>query len=224
MNLGPTYRDPALTPEEIRLREIEARLRAMEAEVKSWKTWTMVAVLALLFVAAGVILIVGIATHDEPTFRDDAITWERSDFPLRTCARDRRAEDIDPHALAALHDVLQTVDARLGFQALIFVEDEPCAILVTFGVPVEPGWQDPGGYAEWSAGERYCDVGIANVHGELMGLVIYHELGHCLGLDHDDYEQSIMYPAQRQTPDGRLPPWISDHDRAAIRERYGHRR
>lgn len=183
----------------------------------TWKTWIMVVALALIFVGAAVFLVLGVATHDEPTFADNAIQWAPEDFPLRVCASDRRGQlDARP-----IQYVVQTVNQRLDMAALAYVgAQEECDVVVTMGVPAEPGWTDPGGDARWARGGRVCYVGVSNVHGELVTLVLYHEMGHCLGLGHDDYEQSIMRPVQRETPDRALPPWISDADRAAIRARY----
>jgi predicted Zn-dependent protease len=67
-----------------------------------------------------------------------------------------------------------------------------------------------------------CEVWTMNVVGpnDLEWLTTYHEMGHCLGLAHDDYEQSIMHPVQRPTADATIPPWISDYDRDLLRERY----
>jgi len=68
-------------------------------------------------------------------------------------------------------------------------------------------------------------VGVATHReaGELLNLTIHHELGHCLGLAHDDFEQSIMRREQSPTPWGQLPPWISDDDRALVRSLYAPR-
>lgn len=187
--------------------------------MKSWTkgTWIMVAVVAAIFAAVIVLLIVGISTHEEPTFRADAIQWTPSDFPLKVCASDRRgALDESP-----IRYVVQTANQRLDMAALAYVgASEGCEIVITMGVPAEPGWMEPGGDARWSPGGRVCYVGVSNVHGELVTLVLYHEFGHCLGLDHDDYDQSIMRPVLSETPDRVIPPWISDADKAAIRARY----
>lgn len=183
----------------------------------TWKTWLMVVAVAVVFVAAAVFLVIGIATHEEPTFMPNAIAWEPADFPLEVCASDRRgALDDEP-----IRYVVQTVNQRLDMAALAYVgASEGCDVVVTFGVPAEPGWMDPGGDARWEPAGHVCYVGVSNVHGEMVTLVLYHELGHCLGLAHDDYDQSIMRPVQTLTPDRVIPPWISDFDRDAIRGRY----
>jgi hypothetical protein len=68
-----------------------------------------------------------------------------------------------------------------------------------------------------------CEMQTMNVSGgasDLEWLVVYHGLGHCMGLAHDDYDQSIMRPTQAATLDRQLPPWISDWDRELLRGKY----
>lgn len=192
--------------------------------------WALVFAVVLAVVAL-VLVVVGVVTHDEPTLRDDAIAWDRSDFPLEVCAEDTRATAHDG-APGELAHAIRVTNARLGFSALVASPGGACDVRVTFGVAAEAEWSsaagasdevqwvDPGGYARWNHGEKFCDVGIVNVVGELMQLTIQHELGHCLGLDHDTWEGSIMRPVQSETPMGQLPPWISDMDRKAIRDRW----
>jgi hypothetical protein len=43
--------------------------------MKNWKTWIMVVAFGLIAAAAVVFLVIGITTHAEPTFMDNAIEW-----------------------------------------------------------------------------------------------------------------------------------------------------
>lgn len=190
--------------------------------IKSWKF--MMIIFGVVLVAAAALIIYGVATHEEPGLMAEAPRWSRDQFPLRACPH---AYVDDPHAhVAAMNAVDRAVyatNARLGFDAFVpEYTGERCDVRVTLGVPAEPGWMDPGGDALLTAGTGgvSCDVRTSNVHGELLDLTLQHELGHCLGLDHDDYEQSIMRPVQRETPDRQLPPWITDHDRELLRGLY----
>jgi hypothetical protein len=151
---------------------------------------------------------------------DGAPQWAASSFPLRVCSQ-RHAGD-EPIAVTA--SVIGVMNGRLGFAALQEAQDD-CDVRVTVGVPAEQGWMDPGGDALLSDGSGgvSCDVRTSNVMGELLNLTIHHELGHCLGLAHDDFEQSVMRREQSLTPWGELPPWISDADRALLRGLYAQR-
>ncbi len=179
----------------------------------------MIAVLVALAVAAAIALVVGVATHDEPGLADGVEPWARDRVPLQVCAESYL--DTSEDALEAVEDVAAVVDdvnARLGF-TVFEVAASDCDVGVIVGVPAEPGWMDPGGDARLEPG--FCAVRTSNTGTvEMLALVLEHELGHCLGLGHDDYPASIMYPVASPTPDGQFPPRISDHDRALLRQLY----
>lgn len=181
----------------------------------------MYVAVGLIFVAAIVFLIIGISTHDEPVFMHEGKSWES--MPLTVaCAGyvDSRDDDCE-----MVEDVIDRINGRLGFRAYVLTDTGSPRVTITIGVPAEQGWMDPGGDAELSfAGEHFtsCAVRTSNTGtNEMLFLTLHHELGHCLDLAHDDYEQSIMRPVQRPTPDRTIPPWISDMDRAALRGLYG---
>lgn len=184
----------------------------------------MIVVVAALFVAAAVFLVVGITTHEEPGFTSPDHRWAQSAVPLSVGCRSHAAgmEGCD-----AVEAAVEAINDRLGFAMLAWRgADSTAAIRVVTRAPVDVGADEPGGdYELRGGGSVYegCEVWTRNVHaaGDLEMLTAEHELGHCLGLAHDDYEQSIMFPDRAPTPARTLPPWISDHDRALLRARYG---
>lgn len=191
--------------------------------IKSWKFMAIIFAVLCVVSIAGVIY--GVTTHTEPGLMDTTPGWTPSDFPLEVCVYTYTSESPQSAAsaedLGNAHHVFDTINDRLGFPAYRAHVRGGCDVMLVYGAPAEAGWQDPGGSAEIS--DHFCDVVISNVHGELQTLAVEHELGHCLGLDHDDWEGSIMRRTQSETPDRAFPPRITDSDRELLRELYGPR-
>lgn len=184
------------------------------------KSWQFAVGLIVTFALVMVVLVIaGVLSHHEPGLMPNAPHWK--ELPVRVLAKAYAGESTE--AVREVDAAIHMTNGRLGFQAFRLVtEHEEPQVEVTVGVPSEVGWSDPGGNATFglSHGKSFCCAKTSNVHGELLGLVLQHEFGHCLGLDHDDYEQSIMRRTQRETPMGSIPPWISDSDRALLRAIY----
>lgn len=185
---------------------------------KSWKFMMVIGVVLTVVAISGVIY--GVMTHDEPGFIDGPV-WEREDFPLALCVRSYDEDHVTSADLDNARYVVSLINDRLRFDAYVVTPGPECRVLLTYAVPVEAGWQDPGGSAE--VGEGHCTAVTANVTGELRTLTVYHELGHCLGLAHDTEATSIMRRVQRPTADGMFPPWISDSDVVILRDEYAPR-
>lgn len=193
--------------------------------IRSWKfsfaIFLAIAVLAIVGVALGV------TGHREPGFMPEGPMWIAArTSPPGVCVRtySRTISDEGPLAsdpdLATANFVIRQINDRLGFE-MYRLGVESCEVTVTFGAPTEREFQEPGGSAVLIRRAETCDVTVANVTGEMRVLVLYHELGHCAGLAHDEEETSIMRPTQSLTPRGDLPPWFSDSDRDTLRHVYG---
>jgi len=196
----------------------------------TWKTWLMAGIIGALFVTAGVLVAVGVATHTEPGLSNPDARWDHT--PLTVACHPYAGEE--PDVCDVARGAVEVVNGRLGFAMLEWRGRHVghSDIEVTMRAPVEVGSDGPCGAPgecfelEGSAGTYdSCAVRTMNVSGagDLEWLVAYHGLGHCLGLAHDDYEQSIMRPVQRPTPDRTIPPWISDFDRRLLRDLYAPR-
>lgn len=199
--------------------------------IKSWKFMAIIVAVLCVVSIAGVIY--GVTTHTEAGFMDERPEWDRGDFPLSVCVESYGMDTItgagrtiaDSLMGADLDNaryVVGLINTRLGFDAYV-ISTTRCNVRLTYGVPVEANWQDPGGSATIiprAYGGPGCEAVTSNVHGELRTLTVYHELGHCLGLAHDDFELSIMRRVQVETPDGVIPPWISDYDRGLLRDAF----
>lgn len=158
------------------------------------------------------------------------IKWNKSAFPLRTAVRTENPHPPDDPQ-DAVDAVISKINRRLGFKAFELDRSEVglCyeghAVCVEIGVAHEPMWMDTAGDASFWNSEDFgmsCEVRTSNTGtAEMLHLVLEHEMGHCLGLAHDSYRKSIMFGGKlKPTPDGQLPPWISDDDRRMLRELY----
>jgi hypothetical protein len=198
--------------------------------IKSWKF--MAIIIGALAVVSLVGVIVGVVTHGD---RDAGLMegFEPPGAPLRVCTASYAIQPrVEPEDDANARYVVGEINSRLGFEAIVVVDDgvmeSRCNVVLTYGTPHEvvedsrtgARWTvvDDGGAAEFAHG--LCYASVTNVIGEVRTLVVQHELGHCLGLDHDDFDSSIMRPSQSPTPERTFPPRITDHDRALLRATY----
>lgn len=175
-----------------------------------------------LAIAALVLTVVGITTHEEAGLELEIAPWEPGDFPLVVCGSRygteyRGAPEVD--------DAVRALNTRLGAVAFVSDEADVCNVTVLLGTPLDvAAREEPGGAMHFiltPEGRQICEVRTLNVHGAREVLVIQHELGHCLGLGHDDFASSIMAPIQpHEDPGFGWPAALTDHDVALLRELY----
>lgn len=188
-------------------------------------TIVMAVILGVLGVGALVLVIVGVVTHKEAGFMEPDARWAAGALPLPVLCESYSADGWDGCNTAEAAVV--RINRRLGFEVFEFVrttQDTPVRITVNY--PRTPDMMDTAGHAEIVADPSTqeisrCWVRTSNIPTtELLGMVIEHELGHCLWLAHDRSDMSIMRRMQRSTGLGSFPPRITDHDRRLLRERY----
>lgn len=183
---------------------------------------TIVIVFAVFAVCILAGVIVGVTTHTEPGFMATGHAWDVQDFPLTVCAKTWRADEIahlDTDDAETLHYTINTINTRMG-RALFQTQRDTnaCNVEVTFKYPVSTATysdelRQAGGDMVLQQG--VCVVRTGNVTGNLRAYTLQHELGHCLGLDHDQSEISIMRPVQSDTF-----AQISDSDRSLLLSTY----
>lgn len=201
----------------------------------------MTVALVALFVAAGVAVVVGILTHREAGLMR-ACVRDDGRFDYDGDCQDVRLEGRGPFLVDIFDDgtppqehrdavasVIRAINTDVGFVLLETddLEDGLCldaaAICVHLDEPYERRFMDANGTAShWTTPVgTSCEVRTSNTGtGELRHLVLYHEIGHCLGLAHDDFNSSIMRARQRPTPTGSFPPSLTNHDRDLMRRLY----
>ena len=195
--------------------------------IKSWQFSVGVAITIALMAIAGIIY--GVTTHTEPGWMPGGPLWVQplSPGPFDVCVHSYAEPTSSESDLAVASYVVDRINDRVGIDLYqVYTNSEnsvSCPVNITYGVPAQEGWQEPGGAATLNRDSFTCSIEVSNVTGELRSLVTYHELGHCLGLDHDDFNSSIMRHSQSFTPSGQLPPRFSDFDTDLIRSHYGTR-
>lgn len=209
----------------------------MKAFIRSW--WFL-GIIILFIVGVIAALTYGITTHTEPGLMRTTPGFTAADLPINVCPGGY-VPDVEStrHAFSAAQAAVDVTNQRLGFDALRVSEPHDgtpgCThgVSLLIGVPTDhastgyPG-VDPGGAALFHAGDRECAITTTNTGtDELLDLVIQHELGHCLGLDHDCWAGSIMCGGScctlAPTSDGQYPPRIDDSDRDLLRHVFGQR-
>lgn len=199
------------------------------------KTKITFAVAGLFLVGVIATLAVGIRFHTEPGLIDGVPRWRRSDMPLRVEATSY-VPPMGRYDRRVTEQTLQTVNARLGFDALIWADGQSSDIVIVIGVPqdVSEGAPSEGfapGGAIFNAGEysviRYergvayeCEFRTSNVPPGALGQVLYHGFGHCFGLAHEEgaNDRSVMNETVSDAD-----KWFSDDDRDALRRLYAPR-
>lgn len=174
-----------------------------------------------LLITASVLVVVGITTHEEAGLELEIAPWEPADFPLMVCGAEYGSE---VSGAPEVDDAVRALNTRLGEQLLISTETGRCDIEVMLGAPLEvSAREEPGGASHFLHvdGRQVCEVRTLNVHGAREVLVVQHEIGHCLGLAHDDFASSIMAPIQpHEDPGFGWPAALTDHDVALLLSLY----
>ncbi|MFA6049870.1 MAG: matrixin family metalloprotease [Candidatus Paceibacterota bacterium] len=145
----------------------------------------------------------------------EEVRWDRSQVPLVVRGPDH----------PQLHSAIQSANTQVGCEVLQWQESDGSSdfdILVSLDVPMTAGTDHPGGATSFrrdASGrmKAYADVFAGGMDATMLVKVISHELGHALGLAHDDWSGSIMRPAQRS---GLEFVRISDNDRRILHDLY----
>lgn len=178
--------------------------------------------LVVLFLVAGGAVLYGALSHNEPTFRGYG-QWQS--VPVNVSCRpyfqtENRCDFVESQ--------ISRFNRRVGGEIFRYVEDDYSRIEIVTGYPHDVGGSHRQGAAalEISSDGNIISCEILSKYvpdDEVFGHVIRHELGHCLDLDHDNFESSLMFPSTYHlpVPMGTFPPRLTDTDRDAIRERYG---
>jgi hypothetical protein len=185
-------------------------------------------VFALSFFALTISMVVyGWVTHKEPGLLTGCdseegtvdlggdcypVQWEVSRLPLQV------ASDKYQDTSGAVAQINQEV----GFELLTTTIRDRADIRITEG-PWEEGRPLSGGWTLFyrDGGELYCEIRTWNLTSMMsLHYGLKHELYHALGLAHDPFRASIMFPELPESEDLRLAPRLMDSDRRILRLLY----
>jgi len=182
------------------------------------------------------LVLFGVFNHTEAGLARPEMAWAKERFPLTvqttSYQTNRGAKE---EARKVTISAIDQVNLRLGFRALKYDAHGVTDITVTIGVPQNITLDAPasfelmvlkesGGYYRLNANRnrlwKSCQIQTSNTGTQdILHAVLKHELGHCLGLDHDDFSSSIMYDMQSEWESG-MPPTFTDSDRDLLRDLY----
>lgn len=190
-------------------------------------------------ILAVILVTIAIVTHDEQTMMTACNTdhgrfdYTGECFPVRMSGSPPFVIDIhleggrtyNMNYVAILESEVSSLNIRLGRNILVLsdVNDGVCSGDICY-MPEQPrsdDWIDSAGTASHYMNGGKCAIKTSNTGNiELESMVLLHEIGHCLGLAHDDFDISIMRHVQTPTPDNQIGPWITDMDKEAILNTY----
>lgn len=192
---------------------------------------TIIAAIAIT-IGAIVGVIVGVTTHEEAGLLRvcweggsanysgqcsgaAALRWERSRMPLTVAS-------VEDGSLSAAIDL---VNDQIGCEVLRLDTQagSEADVVVSLDSVIEVGRDREGGATHHALNDEvgmqaYVDVmAVGDPHMKMRVLV--HEFGHVLGLAHDHYERSIMFPTQVNSEDLQFT-MFSQSDRELLRGLY----
>jgi len=190
----------------------------------------MLAVVAVISVLALAGVIIGVATHTEPGLMrvcwtnlgsavydcdsGEEIVWSRSALPFEV--------ETDGY-VGEVQTSIDLINTQVGCDLLTYREatgSEPADISITSEAAMSRG--DGRGGSTWHLrdGDRLRARVELYAAGSMAQRVLVHELGHALGLAHDPFPASIMYPTQYDNT-GRLETvMFTDSDRSLLHRLY----
>jgi hypothetical protein len=154
--------------------------------------------------------------------KPEGLVWPRKQIPLTVSIADYREEERD---IKPIESAIANINSQVGCTLLKKTSDGTYSIRVLVGTSVESGSRELGLSRHFKSRQGlHSEVFVYSNAGSerLVYLVAQHELLHSLGLAHDDFPDSALYPftADDTMSDTMDTARITDHDVALLRKLY----
>jgi len=167
-----------------------------------------------------------------PCDRPEELVWPQKQIPIAVTATTPDGEALGPDSdeSKALAHAVSDFNSQVGFTLLRMERELGSAnAVVRLGGAFQAGGESPPpGYVthrRMPGGQLRANVYIRSdvaADSRLLHVVLLHEFGHLVGLAHDDFTLSIMYPLSREEwGSGEMSTaHVTDRDKANLRHRY----
>jgi hypothetical protein len=189
--------------------------------VANW--WMFLIAIAILFGAVFLVIYGVVTQYDRGLMKRDGklLKWERKDLPLRV----QYDSQVPPSYLADLSATILKINAivrKAVFHPQLTSFDQvttlgPTHILVVLSSPHASGGEADIRYDVRNGRLMAVTVKLRpDMTGQTRLTAIEHEMGHALGLDHDDKTMSVMHPKVSERAQA-----FTKKDQELLRKLYG---